>query len=181
MKEHAASETLTGGSGGDRGVSSLVWVLLLFALVLAMIGVIGAFTSGFGLLAEPGPPTPVTVEAANQSDSVTGQLLVRMEHRGEEPLVVSELRITLMRADGEEVASFHGNGGGSPSEVRVASNGEIPPSGRIGPGDQLQLIEPSDTNYDALDPGVEYRVILTHAPSNATLVNTTVTVGRGTN
>lgn len=164
---------------GRRAVNSIVWTVLLLALLVAMIGVIGAFTDGFGQFDDPGPDASLVVTGETQNDSTPGQLLVRIEHDGTAELAVKQLRIELW-TDGERFARFHGTGGVSPSDLLVAHDGQTPPDAALAPGEQLQLVEADGANYDAIDPGANYRVVVRHAPSNATLGNATVGVGTET-
>ncbi len=161
----------------DRAQSTVVWIVLFVAMLVAMIGVIGAFSSGFGVFGEPGPDASMVVTAGTQNHSETGQLLVRIEHDGRESVEPQNLQIELWEPNGDRIVAFTGRGGGSPSNLLVAVDGSMPPPPRIASGQQFQLVEPDNRNYDALDPGSRYRVVVRHSPSNGTLVDTTITMG----
>lgn len=163
-----------------RGITTVVWVVILFALIAALVGMMAMYHGNFGLFGEPGPEASFTVAAESQNGSATGQTLLRIEHTGEKAVETRMLRVNVTRVGtGERVASFLANGGGSPTNVIVMVNTITPPPKEFEPGDQLQITEAADANYAGLTAGGRYRVRVVHTPTNATLGNATVTLGGG--
>jgi len=166
----------------ERAVSPVIGVILMVAITVILAAVIASFVFGMGgkLVATPpqaqlavfDDPNTNTQIPANQNSS-----LVRLQHRGGDPLVVSELKIILEDPSGTQYTNYND----TPPKIYGLTNTSIK-NDNVSANAIVNTLDIGDTAYIVVqaggtaisaNPGT-WRVQIIHIPSGQYILDTTV-------
>uniref|UniRef100_A0A7C4S6B2 Type IV pilin n=1 Tax=Geoglobus ahangari TaxID=113653 RepID=A0A7C4S6B2_9EURY len=168
----------------ERAVSPVIGVILMVAITVILAAVIASFVLGMGgkLVATPpqaqlavfdDPKTDTAIDADKNSS------LVRLQHRGGDPLVVSELEIILEDPSGTQYTNYNV----TPPKIYGLTNtsindddDEVPANAIVNTldiGDTAYIVVQADSDGISANPGT-WRVQIIHIPSGQYILDTTV-------
>ena len=168
----------------ERAVSPVIGVILMVAITVILAAVIASFVLGMGgkLVATPpqaqlavfdDPKTDTEITAYNFSS------LVRLQHRGGDPLVVSELKIILEDPSGTQYTNYtdtppriYGLTNTSFRNENASNNVNNKIVNTLDIGDTAYIVVQAGSAISA-NPGT-WRVQIIHIPSGQYILDTTV-------
>jgi len=165
----------------ERAVSPVIGVILMVAITVILAAVIASFVFGMGgklvttppqvqLVVFDDPKTDTTIPANNYSS------LVRLQHRGGDPLVVSELKIILEDPSGTQYTNYTNT---LPriyglTATSIEDTGTAPTTVNIlDVGDTAYIVVQAGSTAILANPGT-WRVQIIHIPSGQYILDTTV-------
>jgi len=166
--------TLLGGD--ERGVSSVIGVILMVAVTVILAAVIGSFVLGLGQETQRAPEASITI---SDSEGVftggTGSAF-DLRHDSGDALLFREVGIIVRNADTNAIVAEYEDAsfvtGSSFGEASLNGDGSPVAGSRFSVGDVLTI---SDTvGSDGFTAGQKYEILVVHRPSDQTIASSTV-------
>jgi len=175
---------------GDRGVSSVIGVVLVVAITVVLAAAVGAFVLGVGTDTQEPVPQIANAEATLLADdpSTGNDQQIRLTHRGGDAVEVSELEVVVRFSEHSERSRLVtlptetiGAGDYEGDDVWDGSTGGI--------GGELDDVPPEESSWQSgealvfriasgdvsLNPGERVTVTVVHEPSGKVLLERTLT------
>lgn len=169
-----------------RAVSPVIGIILMVAITVILGAVIASFVLGIGVGTQSPQASLTAADADDTEGPGGGSTLFKITHQGGATLDVANLNVSIEKANGNEVLlGYDGSelsdgvpttGGGSTWPKLQINNQNVSSGGSLTVGDTMTILEKPSIDTGSISSGEEYRVVITHGPSDSVLVDAVVVV-----